>query len=272
MFVEGRAKAILEEFEETRGGIPLDFATLSAKLKEHFEDVSGRENGMMIFESRVKQLNESVEEFMQALVSLYSDANPTHAAEIKLEAVKRKFLQGISPELRKTISVFCNNPFVTREQLLQHCRQAKTHLMGTSSHSSHSHDNSAKVLAAEVSDANHGGGLVAAINNLSLQFRNHVENTDARFNYLDNMCAVNYRGDNGGYNNGGRSRGVYMGRGGSYRGNRGNAFASTRSPNRGRYFRQGRYNGSKSRGGGFKCFKCNGPNHFARDCTQSENE
>ena len=129
LFVEERAKAILEEFEETRGGIPLDFATLSAKLKEHFEDVSGRENGMMIFESRVKQLNESVEEFMQALVSLYSDANPTHAAEIKLEAVKRKFLQGISPELRKTISVFCNNPFVTREQLLQHCRQAKTHLM-----------------------------------------------------------------------------------------------------------------------------------------------
>ena len=79
---------------------------------------------MLLFESRVKKVNESEEEFMLVLLKLYSAANPNHAANVKLMAIKRKFLQGISSELRKNIFVFCNDPYhndVTREILLGHC-------------------------------------------------------------------------------------------------------------------------------------------------------
>ena len=87
---------------------------------------------MAMFESRIQKANESEEEYMLELLKLYKTANPDHADAVILLAVKRKFLSGISPILKKNIFVFCNDPLdanVTREHLLSHCRKARNMLL-----------------------------------------------------------------------------------------------------------------------------------------------
>ena len=67
---------------------------------------------------------------MFSLVKVFWAANPGSSADAVNTAIKRKFLQGICPSLRKGIFVFCNDPYldcVSQEQLLQDCRKAKVH-------------------------------------------------------------------------------------------------------------------------------------------------
>ena len=128
LFVEGRASAILEEYEQTQGGNQLTYAVLAQKLRDHFDSAETRENSMPIIEGRIQKVNETEEEFMLDLLKLYQTANPDHAAAVTLLAVKRKFLAGIAPMLKTNIYVFCSDPLganVTREQLLTHCRKAR---------------------------------------------------------------------------------------------------------------------------------------------------
>jgi hypothetical protein len=170
LYVEGRARAILEEYEESQGNAALTYVALVAKLKEHFESNLTREDAMKKFESRVQKINESEEEFMLDLLKLYTLANPTHAAAIQLEAIKRKFMNGISPELRRNVFVFCNNPFaadVTRENLLVYCRNASMHLKA---------ENATDNSTDNVLPVNNDGGasseespnaMITAINNLT---------------------------------------------------------------------------------------------------------
>jgi len=64
---------------------------------------------------------------MFELVKLFRHANPEVNGAVADAAVKRKFLQGISPALEKGLFTFCNNPLsdgVSRDKLLQHCRDA----------------------------------------------------------------------------------------------------------------------------------------------------
>ena len=59
---------------------------------------------------------------------LYKSANPDHTDEVTNLAVKKKFMNGISPAIRQKIFIFCNDPFanaVTRDALLGHCRKTK---------------------------------------------------------------------------------------------------------------------------------------------------
>ena len=266
LFVDGRARAILEEFEETQGGQPQTYDALIAKLKEHFDDVTTREYGMKLFENRIKKLNESEEEFMLDLVKLYSDANPGHSAAIKLEAVKHKVLQGISPELRRNIFVFCNDPYlpaVTRENILAHCRKAKTHLSVPNKPGEYSETSAEQVLVgcetgATISD----NGVLAAINNLSLQFQDHLKNTEMKLNTFENtISSMNYRGNN--YRTRGRS-------------NRSNYFSTRYRGRSSRGNKNGGYSYRDGRGGSreqhsnisnqIKCYRCNGFNHYAKDC------
>ena len=128
LFVEGRARALLEEYELSQGGAQQTYTALVAKLREHFANTTTQESSMILFESRVKKVTESEEEFMLELVKLYKAANPQQAAEVVLLAVKRKFLAGIPSNLRNNIFVFCSDPYdngVSREALLGHCRKAK---------------------------------------------------------------------------------------------------------------------------------------------------
>ena len=64
LFVEDRAHAILAEYETAQGGVPQSYNNLVAKLNEHFDDVSTKEHAMLLFESRIKNVTESEEEFM----------------------------------------------------------------------------------------------------------------------------------------------------------------------------------------------------------------
>ena len=125
--VEGRAKAVLENYEAEQNGT-LGFNELVAKLHETFDNTSSREAKMTIFESRIQQVGESEEEYMTELTKLYRNANPGIDVNVLDTAVKRKFLQGISPGLRRNVFIFCNNPYdmlITRETLLSAARKAK---------------------------------------------------------------------------------------------------------------------------------------------------
>ena len=59
LFVEGRARATLEEFEQTRGGAQQTYADLAGKLREHFDNAETRETSNSLFEARVQKVNES---------------------------------------------------------------------------------------------------------------------------------------------------------------------------------------------------------------------
>ena len=134
LFVDGQAKAVLEELEEVKEA-PQKFSDSVTKLKEVFHTVAAREAKMADFEVRTQRIAESEDEFMLVLVKLFRSANPAADSPTLDVAVKRKFLQGISPSLRRGIFVFCNDPYaaaVSREQLLQHCRKVRVHLVPSS--------------------------------------------------------------------------------------------------------------------------------------------
>ena len=294
LFVEGRASAILEEYEQTAGGNQLTYAELSQKLKDHFDSAETRENSMAMFESRIQKVNETEEEFMLDLLKLYQTANPDHAAAVTLLAVKRKFLGGISPTLKTNMYVFCSNPLdanVTREQLLTHCRKARNMMVAQGSEAGASGYATDKVL---VHSSRHNGGnedaLTAAINNLVLQVQDHVANTDKRFEDVGEAIAAvsgqrnnfRYRGrgnnrrGRGTYNNNGPrdgyiSRGNYNNNGsrdGYMSNNRGN-FNSNSRRGRGGNNRGGMNNHNNNANNVITCHKCGGPNHYSRACTQN---
>ena len=128
LMVEGQAKAVLEEMEELAAD-PQKYSDLTEKLRSVFDTPSARECKMMNFERRTQRLDESEEEFMFDLLKLFRQSNPWVGTNITDSAVKRKFLQGISPTLKRGLFVFCNAPVsgtVSRDQLLQYCREAKS--------------------------------------------------------------------------------------------------------------------------------------------------
>ena len=128
LFLEGRAKAVAEEAEEAADGVAQGYDALVVVLKANFDTDATRVVNMIAFEQRVQKPTESEEEFMVELLKLYKNANLGHDAATRNLAVKRKFLQGITPELRRNTFVFCSDPYdaaVTREKIIEHCRAAK---------------------------------------------------------------------------------------------------------------------------------------------------
>ena len=102
--VGGRAKAVLDD-DETEQGTAQDFDSLVAKLTDTFNSTTSRETIMTMFEERRQQIGETEEEFMLQLLRLYKNANPDASAIAMNLALKRKFLQGISPSLKKNIFI-----------------------------------------------------------------------------------------------------------------------------------------------------------------------
>ena len=82
LFVQGWARATLEEFEQTRAGVQQTYADLAAKLRVHVDNAETRETSMSLFEARLKKVNESDEEYMLQLFMLYKTANPEHAKPV----------------------------------------------------------------------------------------------------------------------------------------------------------------------------------------------
>ena len=128
--VEGRAKAVLDQFEEEKGD-PQKYSELRQQLNAVFDSASDREAHMTAFERCVQRIGESEEEFMTHLLQLYKAADPQAKTNIINHAVKRKFLQGISDALRRNIFIFCSNPYdekVSPQDLLKASRDASVHL------------------------------------------------------------------------------------------------------------------------------------------------
>ena len=276
LFVEGRASAILEEYEQTQGGNQLPYAQLAQKLRDHFDSADTREKSMAMFESRIQKVNESEEEYMLELLKLYKTANPNHADAVLLLAVKRKFLSGISPILKKNIFVFCNDPLdanVTREHLLSHCRKARNMLLVQNA------DKDEYTVDRVLMHSNNNGGqnpdesaLAAAINNLVVQVKDHVVNTEKKFEDVGYaLAAIGGQHQRSNF----RFRG---GRGGGYhsrRGNRGGRYNNnSRRGNFNQYNGRGRGRGSGSSNSGssaITCFNCGLANHYAWGCTLPPN-
>ena len=128
--VDGRAKAVLDQFEEEKGA-PQKYSELKKQLNAVFDSDSDREVHMTAFECCVQRIGENEEEFMTLLLQLYKAADPQATTNVINHAVKRKFLQGISDTLRRNIFIFCSDPFdekVSHQDLLKASRDALVHL------------------------------------------------------------------------------------------------------------------------------------------------
>ena len=252
--VEGRAKAVLEKFEAEKAE-PQKYDDLVAELKRVFNTTASREAKMMMFENRMMRIGETEEDFMLDLLLLYRNANPNATANTLDQAIKRKFLQGISPEMKKNLFIFCNDPFapaVTRNSLLESCQKAKSLLQNSPN------DNIIAVSSvtgqASSSTGNDMASIAQAIQNLSLKLDSHISHTNEKVaehsEYLAAMGNSNYRG-----------------------------YSSSRGTNRGRYFprRRGFAPRSRSNFGGRSatnvriCYHCGGRNHIAAHCTANKN-
>ena len=118
--VDRRAKAILEDYEETVKAQDAD-AQIKAndyigKLKEIFQSDATKELNMSLFESRTQNVEETEEKFMYELFKLYKFANPG----VTNDALEIAILHGISSSLRHNIVIFCNKPYnkaITRQNV-----------------------------------------------------------------------------------------------------------------------------------------------------------
>ena len=128
--VDGRAKAVLDQFEEEQGD-PQKYSELKKQFNTVFDSDSKREAHMTTFERCVQRIGESEEEFMTHLLQLYKAADPQAKTNVINHAVKRKFLQGISDTLRRNTFIFCSNPYdakVSHPDFLKASRDASVHL------------------------------------------------------------------------------------------------------------------------------------------------
>ena len=69
---------------------------------------------------------------MLTLIKLHRSANPDASTDDMTRNVKRKFLNGISSQLRRSSFIFCQDPHsdtITTEKLLEAARKTKLHLM-----------------------------------------------------------------------------------------------------------------------------------------------
>ena len=253
----GRAKAVLEDFEAGRGAAQT-YTNLIMKLKTTFESTSARESKMSMFEDRRQNLGETEEAFMLDLLRLYKNANPMATAEVLDVALKRKFLQGISPDLKKNLFIFCNDPYgetVTREDLLVACRKSKDLLCDRP-------EGNPTVCAIDV-ESRRNNEVLESIRQLSLQIGAHFSAASGEPSHSSHVAALSSNG--GSFGGGVRSRGIHAGNTRGY-----NARQST--------FRGPRVSNTQNRNGNNNltgttsnrsviCYRCGGQNHFARFCT-----
>ena len=155
---------------------------------------------MADFEVRTQRIAESEDEFMLVLVKLFRSANPAADSPTLDVAVKRKFLQGISPSLRRGIFVFCNDPYaaaVSREQLLQHCRKARVHLVPSSEEDKPETFTPPTVNALEPSSNQNPDPMVQVVQDLTSQLAKEMNVMSQRLSAQDdkiNTLTNNFRG------------------------------------------------------------------------------
>ena len=267
LFLSGQALAIAEQLEEEQKS-QQRYSILKARLQSIFDTAADREIKQTLFENRTRRLNESEDEFMLTLTKLHRSANPTASTEDLNRNVKRKFLNGISPELRRNIFIFCNDPYktdITTEKLLEATRKAKLHLMGTNEHEVEVNNITQQESSTSNSTSAHvSPSLEESINNLTTLLSQHIETTESKFkNHDAQINAINF---NTAYPSRENDRSSYF--------NPNNRYAPN---NRGHYNRNN-YTSNRTSNLNMAatrsvneviCFACGGKNHFARNCTAS---
>ena len=89
--VNGRAKALLDQFEEEQGD-PQKYIELKKQLNAVFDSDSDCKVHMIAFERCVQRIGESEEDFMTHLLQLYKAADPQAKTNVINHAIKCKFL------------------------------------------------------------------------------------------------------------------------------------------------------------------------------------
>ena len=248
----GQALAIADRFEQAKK-TPQKFTDLKEKLETVFNSDADKEFKQEEFERRRLQLNETEDEFMLSLIKLHRAANPNSSDADHTRDVKRKFMSGISPELKRSVFIFCNNPHegtVTIDALSEATRKAKLYTLE-------------KCEAVEsvnvVNGDNQEDHILQAIESLKESLNGHIQSTSEQLKehnmQLNAITDINSRD---GYQNQSRFQ--------SRPRNRGRGYYSHNQDNsvpRGR----GQSNRGNNRRNQILCYKCNGPNHIARYCT-----
>ena len=174
-----------------------------------------------------------------SLVKLYRTANPTASTEDINTAIKRKFLNGVSLDLRRSIFIFCTNPYVTSvtyDALLEAARKAKLHIIKPSNDSSQPSASATTPVVAEPT--------LQAANELANKFNQHMALMDQPLSHAISgqpPAQSNYHTFSNGFR----------------RGNQQPRFKTTNA------------NATVSSDTGeITCCKCGFPNHIAHNCTQ----
>ena len=190
---------------ELRKGAQQPYAELKTELESVFNSSASREARMVEFDNRVQRVDESEDEFMLSLVRLFKAANPDADDGAASLAVKRKFMQGISAELRRSTYIFCSDPFattVTYQQLLESARKARLQLAPV--------DQAATTgAAAYVTNVSENCGptqpdslIMQAIDGLAQSFNERLDTIETRFNnQLADVNSINNNSNNNNNNN-----------------------------------------------------------------------
>lgn len=233
----GQALAVVDRLEAEKA-TPQKYSEIKAKLTAVFNSAADKECKQQEFENRHLLLNESEDEFMLSLLNLHRAANPDTDEKEVTRNVKRKFLNNIPSELKKNIFLFCNNPHdtgVTVDILMEAVRKAKLYILD-----GNNEQGSVNVVSNRNDGITENNAVLKALESLKSSLDTHINSTNERFREQEH--SINTFSSNSRRNGNNRfGRGNFRNRG---RGNRG----------RGRGNRE------------FVCYRCNGPNHIARNC------
>lgn len=233
--LEGQALAVAEQLEYELEGAQ-SFTQVKDRLESVFNTTAGRESKMCAFENRFQRVEETEDEFMLSLVQLYRCANPDATDQEFQKAVKRKFLQGIPPKLRRAIFIFNNDPYVatvTYQNLLEFARTAKLNIVDTV-------PEEAPPVVDSVTESNSSGELLQAISKLNDSLSEQLSLSREQGAAINTLISSN------------RNRGRGRGRARGYWRN------NQRRPN----------NQDSNQRTPVRCFKCQGLNHVASNCLQ----
>ena len=200
----GQAIAAAEQLEEEKNA-QQPYSALKVQLESVFNTTANKESRMVEFDKRCQRVEESEDEFMLALVRLYKAANPDADDNTASLAIKRKFMQGISTELRRSTYIFCTEPFattVTYQQLLESARKARLQLTPAEPSSATGASEYVTNVAEAPSSSNSETQMMQAINNLANNFSSLNERLDTMERCYNNQHAdINSVNNNNNNNN-----------------------------------------------------------------------